>query len=386
MQVAIRSTSAALGLFIATAIFDAQAGSCIWYVDEESIRQVQADTNQVTQVVTLRHPRRLAMNSADCGVWAVDKEKDELLRFNAEGTLETRLLARQLDPRLGEIEQLEVDPYDGSLWISDDERVYHISAAGRLLGGFAAPEKIERLRVALDQSVWAMGKRTLWRFDSEGILVATYSLKPFLTSAGRHFEIDNPGGVLWLADEHELSRLDLLNPGNAELHVRHKARISGMALDPFTGNLWVAQQETLLGYSRTAALSYTVDLEALQIRKPEKLAFDPVSRSLWVGAEKSVSRFTDDGQFVMRFAARDGDEALGAPAFRIDPTLALVRPPENALTNNPRPTFTLAYGAQCNGQSCPFASGYFRSYQLDATLNGNVVGPQFSFDASVLSL
>src|SRR5207244_1410624 len=121
---------------------------------------------------------------------------------------------------------------------------------------------------------------------------------------------------------------------------------------------------------------------ALLLRKPESLPVEPTSRSLWVGAERSVARFTDAGQFVARLAARDGDEALGVPTFRVDPTLVIVRPPQNALTNNPSPAFTLTYSAQCNGEPCQFANDYFAAYQLSATLNAQPVGAQFAFHAS----
>src|SRR2546428_2354923 len=80
--------------------------------------------------------------------------------------------------------------------------------------------------------------------------------------------------------------------------------------------------------------------------------------------------------------SRDGDEALGVPTFRVDPTLLIVRPPQNALTNDPTPAFTLTYGAQCNGEPCPFANDYFAAYQLSATLNAQPIGAQFAFHAS----
>lgn len=360
----------------------ALADSCIWYADDDSIRQVQTSVNQVTRVIALRNPHRLVMNAADCGVWTLDKHDRKLLRYNAEGVLEREIRVRDLNPRLDEIDRLHVDPSDDSVWITDDRRIYHLTSAGQRIHNFSAPGEIRRLRVALDRSLWVLGKRDLWHFDAQGTLLATYTLGRHLAGDARYFEVDSLGGVIWLADNNDLAQLKLANPVDPPLRIRLQRNITGFTLDPLKGNVWVAQQEALLAYSRAGALMHAVDLESRNLRKPEKLAFDPVSRSLWAGTERAVSRYTDTGEFVISFPAKDGDEALGVPVFKVEPTLTLVRPPRDALSNNPRPLFTLSYGAACNSVVCTFSNEYLASYQLTATLNSLAVSPQFVFDAS----
>ena len=53
--------------------FRAHAESCVWYADDDSIRQVRTGSNQVTRVIALRNPHRLVMNAEDCGVWTLDR-------------------------------------------------------------------------------------------------------------------------------------------------------------------------------------------------------------------------------------------------------------------------------------------------------------------------
>jgi PKD repeat protein len=356
------------------------ADSCIWYADDDSIRQVQTSTNQVTRVVPLRNPHRLVMNGQDCGVWTLDKHDRKILRFDAEGRLERLIPVRALDAGLDEVERLHVDPYDGSLWVSDDRRIVHLSAEGNLLRSFRAPGEVRRMHVALDQTLWVLGRRELWHFDAQGTLLARHYLGQHLAGDARHFAIDGVGGAIWIVDDDDLVHLKLSAPGEQVVKLRLRHGVDGFALDPLTGNVWVAQRDLLRGFSRAGAPLYTVDLEALGIRRPEKLAFDPVGRALWLGAERSVTRFTDTGQFVVRLRARDGDEALGVPAFKVQPLLTLVRPPQDALTNNPQPEFRLGYGAECNGGPCAFPGSYFSGYQLSATLNDQPVGSAFQFD------
>ncbi len=358
------------------------ADSCVWYADDDSIRQVQTSTNQVTRVIALRNPHRLVMNAADCGVWTLDKRDRKLLRYSAEGVLEREIRVRDLNPRLDEVDRLHVDPADDGVWITDDRRIYRLTLAGQLITNFSAPGEIRRLRVALDRSLWVLGKRNLWHFNAQGTLLASYTLGRHLAGDARYFEVDSLGGVIWLADDNDLAQLKLVNPIDPPLRIRLQRNITGFALDPLTGNVWVAQKEALLAYSRAGTLVRTVDLESRNLRKPEKLAFDPVSRSLWAGTERAVSRYTDTGEFVISFPARDGDEALGVPVFKVEPTLTLVRPLQDALSNNPRPLFTLGYGVACNSVACTFPNEYLAGYQLTATLNGLSVGAQFVFDAN----
>lgn len=370
-----------LALFLGLLNLQSSADSCVWYADDDTIRQVQTGTNQITRVVPLKHPHRLVMNAADCGVWTLDKADRRLLRYSAEAVLEREIRVRSLDPRLNDVEHLHLDPYDDSLWVADDRRIYHLTSAGQLIQRFSTPGEIQRLRVALDGSLWVLGKRDLWRFDAHGKLLAGYTLGRHLAGDARYFEVDSLGGAIWFADDNDLAQLKLVNPVDPPLRIRLRRNITGFALDPLTGNVWVAQKEALLAYSRAGALVNTADLEALHLRKPGKLAFDPVSRSLWAGTDRAVSRFTDTGEFVISFPAKDGDEALGVPAFKVEPTLTLVRPPENGIVDRARPWFELEYRARCHERACDVPSAYLSSLQLVSTLNGVAVGPDFQFSA-----
>ncbi|MGH6924111.1 MAG: PKD domain-containing protein [Propylenella sp.] len=369
-------------LLLAAMSLHARATSCVWYVDDDYIRRVSTETNQIVATAPLRNAHRLVMNADDCGVWTLDKHDRRLLRLDAHGSLERVIHLGRLDPRLDEAEHLQVDPSDGALWISDDRWIFRISSTGELLARFSAPGEVRRLQAALDRTLWVLGKRDLWHFDSQGALLARYALSRHLAADARFFAVDSIGGVIWIVDEDDLARLQMSEPDAPPLRIHVRRQISAFALDPLSGNVWVTHGDELLAFSRTGEQMHEIDLERRNLRKPHKLAFDPVARSLWLGSERSVSRFTDAGQFVVRFAARDGNEALGVPAFKVKPTLTLVRPPKDALTNNPQPELRLGYGAACNGQACSFPPEYFNAYQLSATLNSQELGGAFQFDPS----
>ena len=362
----------------------AWSDSCVWYAGADVLHQVRTSSNQVTLSIPLEHPDRLVMGAIDCGVWTADKLDRRLLRFGADGSIELDLRVQNLDAELASIEQLQLDPHDDSVWLTDGQRIVHVSGTGQRLASVQAPGEVRRIQVALDRSLWILGKRNLWHLDAQATLLASHPLAPNLATDAKQFAVDGFRGVAWIADENRLALLKLGRSSDPLLTLQLPNPVGGLSVDPFAGSVWVTQKDSLLAFSETGQPVHTVDLDALDLRKPETLAFDPVSRSLWVGAERAVGRFTDSGQFVHRFAAKDADQALGVPAFRVEPVLQLVRPPADALTNNPFLPFTLAYGARCNGEPCPFTGSHVSSYQLTAVLNGQSIGPQFLFDANTL--
>jgi PKD repeat protein len=368
-------------LLLAAASLHVRAGGgCIWYADDDSINQVDTATHRIVAKAPIRKVHRLVMNADDCGVWALDKHDRRLVRVASDGTIEYAIRLSRLDPRLDEAERLQVDPYDSSLWIADDRWLFHVSPAGDLLGKFPAPGDVRRLQLALDRTLWVLGKRELWRFDAEGRSLTRHALGSHLAGDARFFAVDSLGDVIWVVDENSVTRLQMSEPNAPPLRLRIRGEISAFALDPVLGTVWMTNREDLLAFTRQGELLHKIDLERMHVRGPHELAFDPVGRTLWLGSERSVTAFTASGTLLARFAARDANEAFGVPAFKVAPTLTLVRPPKDALTNNPQPEFRLGYGAECNGQPCDLGSAHLGAYELSATLNAAEIGNAFLFD------
>ena len=268
------------GLMIATAAATAHA-SCIWYADDDSIHRIDTNNNQVAASARVAEPHRLVMNANDCGVWVLHKNDRKLLHFNEQGSLTLALRARDIDRRFDDIDHLKLDPYDNSLWLTDERRIVHLSANGQLIGaGFQAPDAIRRIRVGLDQSLWVLGKRRLWNYTAAGVLKAEYPLNRHLAADASYFAVDSLNGVVWLAGDREIAQFRINDFAASPLRITTAQDISGFASNPRTGQIWVAQRNALTAYNLDGTVAYQTALVPLNLRKPEKLAFDPLSRSL----------------------------------------------------------------------------------------------------------
>ncbi|OGT12641.1 MAG: hypothetical protein A3F73_08960, partial [Gallionellales bacterium RIFCSPLOWO2_12_FULL_59_22] len=381
MKLAMRVSAAAVFLCACAGIAHAGApaapASCIWFADKDAIHQVSSGDNQVARTVALDKAHSLAMNGSGCGVWAISA--GQLHQFDADGVQTRQIALRFLNGKLGDTTQVVADPYDGSIWLSDNKTLVHADANGQIIATVATPGNIAKVLVALDQSVWVFESRQLWHYSPHGDLLATLDLHQLLGPEPKYAALDSLGEALWLAGEKQLTqiRLNQTNPLGVQIALPETAK--ALDINPRTGEVWVAAGKTLLSYAWDGAPGQAIDLKALDLDNAGQTAFDPVSQSLWVAADRAVGRFSAQGGFIAGLATKNSGAALAAPAFVMTPTLSLIRPPSMTITNNPTPTISYGYGALCNNQPCGFAPDYYGSYLLTATLNQAQIGP-FVFD------
>ena len=360
------------------------AAACIWFADTQSIKQVNTDDNTVVAEVALASPRRLVMNDNDCSVWALRNTNGRLRKFDPAGTEVRDVNVLALDPLLTEALRIRLDPFDNSLWVTGERRIVRLDAdAAGLVAAFDAPAEIRRFRIGMDQKLWVLGKRKLWRFNRRGNMLEERPLDTALQGEARHFVVDELRDTIWVAGDTQVARMSSTTPEPPIVVAQISEGTAGFALDPITGRVWIGRPASIDGLNPDGTLFTRIDLGALGFTGLHKLRFDPASASLWAGFSQQLARFTDTGAPVAVFAAVDfDDEAVGVPPFKIRPRLVLERPPENGIVNTVLPLFELQYSARCNGRACDVPATYLSSLELSATLNAAEIGAGFQLDAA----
>lgn len=212
--------------------------SCAWFADDDAIHRVDTDSNQIVASARLRDPHRLVPNIADCGVWALHRNERKLSRSDESGQLPQELRVRDIDGRIDDVDHLQPDPFDDSLWLSDQRRIIQISATGQPIGArFNAPGAIRRLVVGLDQSLWVLGRRHVWNLDRAGNLKAEYPLTRHLATDARHFAVDALNGVVWLGGEREIAQFQIGNFAAPPLRIALPPAVTAFTTNPLTGQL-----------------------------------------------------------------------------------------------------------------------------------------------------
>jgi hypothetical protein len=377
----VRSIGVALLAFVLVPSY-ASAAACIWFADAQSIKQVDTDDNTVAVEVPMAAPRRLVMNENDCSVWALRNSNGRLRKFDPAGNEVRNVNVLDLDPLLGQALRIRLDPFDDSLWVTGERRIAHLDAeATAVIAAFEAPEHIRRFRVGMDQNLWVLGKRKLWRFTRQGALMEERLLDAVLEGEAKHFAVDELRRTIWVAGETQIAKLRTDTADAPVIVAQVPEGTAGFALDAVTGRVWFGRPSSITGLNRDGTPFAQIDLAALGLAGLHKLRFDPASRSLWAGFTSQLARFTGAGEPVAVLAATDyDDEAIGVPPFKVRPRLTLERPPEDGIVNRRRPVFELLYGARCNGSDCDVPRNYHSSAELSAKLNGVQVEGDFTFD------
>jgi hypothetical protein len=374
----------------------ASAAACLWFADGQTIKRVDTAENTVAAQTALAAPRRLVMNDTDCSVWALRNANGRLLKFDPSGAQVRSVNLLALDSRLDASLRIRLDPFDDSLWVTGERRIVHLDAdASTVLAAFNAPADIRRFRIGLDQKLWVLGKRKLWRFNRQGVQIDERLLDSVLRDEARYFEVDELRETIWIAGETQVARIgpagvppvpafvaSSFSSGLPTIVAQVPDGTTGFALDPVSGRVWVGRVGSIEGFNSDGSPYASINLAAAGFSGLNKLRFDPASRSLWAGFEQKLVRFSDTGQLVAVIPAADyDDEAVGVPPFRVRPRVALEQPPENGLVNRRRPIFEMPFGARCNGTDCDVPQSYATSLQAWGTLNGDQVGGDFEIDS-----
>lgn len=373
MQYFYRGAAVFLIMFFS---FSAQAAS-IWFADDQFISQVDTGTNSITRSIPLDKTHELAVDASDSSLWVASGQ--QLSKLDSFGNRLLQIGLKPLD--LVQPRNLVADPYDDSLWITDQNTLAHLNTHGQFLGEWQTSALIQDIALSLDQSLWLLGSnKQLSHYSAQGTLLAAYELQTLVQEEPKFLAVDSLSSRLWLAGKKQLVQFDSSNLSQTLFIITLPSVVTGIALDPASGALWVIAGENLLAYAGNGAWIKSVNLTALAIQGPQRLVYDPVSKSLWLGHKTGVSRLTTEGALVTNFPFGKPVQAIGVPPFMVTPTLPLIQPPQDALSNNPMPTITLGYDAVCSGQPCGFAPAYFSNYSLSALLNNNPIGNLFVFD------
>jgi RHS repeat-associated protein len=365
-------------ILLALLAMNAQADGCLWYAERQDLK------NPTGVTVPLKEVRDIAATT-DCGVWAL--QNDRLYRFKADGSQDL-----QIDlGHHGRI--LLADPYDGSVWVASEHRLWHLDAQGKLLQdpGISPKGRGERergdgpengngrtraLTLAPDQSLWVLDGQRLTRIGQNGAPLDTWDTR--FRGEAKGLLVDGLGSRYWLAGEKRLIAFDAST--RAQLIERRLDKdIEALALDPLTGTVWVLTDKSLVAYTRDGTQTQRILLRTLKIEDPEDIAYDPLNHEVLVAHDKGIARFSDSGTLKGTTPGHD-ISAVAVPDFGLLPKLSLTTPPQDALTNNPKLPFALQYGAGCLTPDCDPGDAYFKALVLDAQLDTQALGKSFVFD------
>ncbi|MGE0355388.1 MAG: Ig-like domain-containing protein [Burkholderiales bacterium] len=364
-------------------LFTRVASAEIWMADEDAIHRLDAAANQVDLSIATTRPKAIAVDPRDGAVLILNEKKITRRATTGAVLFDGELKALGLE----NADFLALDGRDGSAWVGPgkeagkgDGRLFvHLDAAGRAVGSLPSPGEPRAVSVAVDGSVWILGKKRVSHFTASGSLLADIDLKPLVEGEPKLLQVDSIGAWLWASAEKRLIRIDA-QATLPVLSITLPKQPASIALDDIRGVLWALSEHQLDAISSNGLPIASVDLKALAIKDSTALAFDPVSRTVLVGHREGLTRFSGDGARLGTVMNSRRVKAIGVSPLVLDTTLSLASPLPGTLTNDPLPSIALQLKALCSGSDCGFSEGFYQGYSLSVLLGGQQVGPLFAID------
>lgn len=354
------------------------APSDIWVALHKTLLRIDPASDRASTTVDVPDEvEGLAVDPRDGAVWVLSHKR--LGRFDRIGQSLLDVRLKDIEPKFDEADAMVLNPYEGSVWVAGKKQILYLDQAGAKRLSWSAPNKVEAIALDLDETLWVLTKAELTHIAEDGRVVSTLDLKPH-SKDPKTLVVDGLGGLLWLVEKKTLLRFDINRLDQPPLRIplpNGQDEVETAASHPVFGTLWLAAKDQLLLYDRSGALIKQVDLKPYGLGDVEAMAFEPVSASLWLAGKKSVVRFTGNGDYVARIDMPNEIEDIAAGPFTLAPSIALISPPDNTLTNNPAPRLEYELGAQCSGAPCLLVDSYINSLNLDIDLNGQALGPLF---------
>jgi hypothetical protein len=312
---------------------------------------------------------------SDGGAWI--STGSALLSVDAAGREQARVELGLLG--LGNATHVAIDPYDGSAWVTTDAPLLlHFAADGPLMFGAGLGAPASALAVDLAQRAWVVAGSGLLEVAADG---RTLGRRPLQSSDGedvRALLVDGFRDRLWLATSNGL--YDAPTEGEAvSWHRTLRGNVQGVALDERSGRGIALVDDGLLPFDDAGASPW---LPRLTERDERVLSVvhDANETAFVIETTEATLRVTTDGRLLERSVVPERPARGGTP-LRVDPTLALVRPPSGGAIVDTVTEIVLRAGARCNGKACDVPSDYLQRMQVRARIGATSVGPA-AVDAS----
>jgi hypothetical protein len=303
------------------------------------------------------------------GAWVT--ADGELWALSADG--EVRAHVDLAGRGFGNALTASADAYDGSVWVATDTSLLlHFARNASLEHGTTLSTPAAALATDLDASAWLVAQGELLHFARDGAWLGTRALSLGDDETVTALASDALRDQNWIATSHGVYRAGRSAGSGMASVPSLRGAATALALDPRSGAMIAIVDGLLVGFDIDTEHRREIPSPLVEGERPLGLLYDANDAAFIIETTRGLVRVESDGTVLERLPALLSSVLAAAP-FRVEPTLALVRPPNGGATTDPRAEIVLSIGASCNGNACELQS-YLRNLRVDAALDNVTLG------------
>lgn len=341
------------------------ACAAVWSIENDRLVRY---AGEMRSEVALPAGAGLLAPRGDGGIWV--GSGDELWSLDAAGQVMRRVIVSSAG--LGKPIALAADAYDDSVWVATDEPLLlHVAADGTLAHGTTLAAPATALTVDLAQDVWLVAGSDLLHFARDGRGLGTWPLDMAGDETVRAVAIDALHARIWLATSTGVDHASLDKTALVRTRaVRGDA--TALAIDGRSGTTLAIVDDALVAFDDTERRQATNALPPID-EVVVGIAYDADGAAFRVDTTSTTMRIASDGRVLAREPPRGSALRAGTP-LRIEPMLALLRPPGGAAVTDPHAEIVMHLWARCNDVACNLPQSYVDTMRLAATLDDVSLG------------
>jgi RHS repeat-associated protein len=309
----------------------------LWIAKSDGINKIAtADGSALLQIDAVKNVRAVAVDERHGVLWAYIKDTLWAYRFNG-GPLFSIPLSPHGDHGNGKEVVLSVNPENGTVWLGVKKSLYHFGTQGEWLSVHTLPDHVRALSWDPTTScLWVGTQKTVNAIDDTGAVCKVIDLGPHPDV--EDLAVDPGSGDLWVALKKILKRYDASGTPMFEADIDKVACLAG----DHQGGAWIATDKRLMRLDRSGL----VLLDIGPFDGPDKivaLANDPTDSSVWVGSKSKVSHIRSDGYLLQQLDLAGEIRALALYGDRLPPGIAITAPQDGVTLNTNTPTIEIQY-------------------------------------------
>jgi ligand-binding sensor domain-containing protein len=270
--------------------------NALWLAKSDGIDKIAtADAGALLEIVDVKNVRAVAVDEQRGVLWAYIQNTLWGYHFNGEPALRIALTPPGENGNGKDI-ALSTNPKNGTVWLGVKKSLYHFGPQGEWLSVHTLSEPVRALSWdPTTACLWVATQKTVNALHDTGDSCKTIDPGPHPDV--QDIAVDPDSGDLWVAMKKVLQRYD----GSGTLKLAVDVDKLAYLTNDDRGGAWVATDKRLMHIDGSGLM--LLDVEPFD--GPDKIGaivHDPTDASVWVAGKTNVRHLSSDGYFLHHVA------------------------------------------------------------------------------------
>lgn len=311
--------------------------SALWVAEDNGVLKVTAsDGNVLFEIANIGRVDAVATDGERGRLWVATQAAIHVYNFAGEVIL-SKPSPFTVNTQEADDIMMVINEVEGSVWLTNEVELIKLDSSATVVVQQSYADEVETLSFdSVNNRVWLAHDDAVSSIDATtGALISSFSNPQTGELDVDMIHYDKHLNELWLMEEHTLTRYDI---NGVKTFTSTITPLEEFTLDG-KGNIWASDDNNLYYISSSDSVLFQVIPFPGDINEIEHLVVNPSDDSVWVANYYNIVNYSTQGVEQHRLNVLNKINGLAIYSDIYAPTISLVSPETNSITNNAIPTF-----------------------------------------------